>query len=75
MSEKQLLGAGKLFTRYARRVRAYRAAVHRLAESKGAEFEKARQEADRLRSECEKAHGALWKFPDEDQSFRPMDLA
>lgn len=60
MSEKQVLRAGKLFTRYAGRVRAYRAAVHRLAESKGAEFEKARREADRLRHECDTAHEALW---------------
>ncbi len=62
MSEQQYLRAGSLFTRYARKVRAYRAAVHKLAESKGAEFKRAREEADRLRRECQTAHDDLWKF-------------
>jgi hypothetical protein len=62
MSEQQYLRAGNLFTHYARKVNAYRAAVHKLVESKGAEFKRARQEADRLRRECQTAHDELWRF-------------
>jgi hypothetical protein len=53
---------GKLLMRYERAVRAYRAAVHMLVESRGSEFKKANIEADRLYEECETARDALRRY-------------
>ena len=47
------------FMQYERTVRAYRMAVHALAESQGSEFKKARVEAERLQRECQTAQDAL----------------
>jgi hypothetical protein len=51
--------------RYERAVRAYRAAVHMLVESRGSEFKKANVEADRLYEECETARDALKRYAHE----------
>ena len=48
-----------LLLNYGSFVRAYRAAVHTMAESQGVEFRKARAKADRLRAKCVAAHAAL----------------
>jgi hypothetical protein len=58
MSNRLYTRLGK-FLQYERTVRAYRRAVHALVESQGAEFQKARVEAERLHKECQTAHDAL----------------
>jgi len=50
---------GALLTSYETAVLAYRAAVHAMLETSGAEFRKARVKADRLRERCKAARDAL----------------
>ena len=50
---------GRLFSKYERAVLAYRAAVHTMAESRGSEFKKARDRAEKLQEECQAARDAL----------------